>query len=232
MERENIVLEGLDHREVAYHQKAFDQMHSLITGAKPEHAGIRAEDAPVLDGMVSGYENAAATNQPLSGARVQVFEIEPDTGERKGSARHDVTTGADGRWGPFTASASAYYEWVVTARGYPVTHVFRTPFARSSGVVHLRLEPTDVWSAGRPGAGSLVMMSRPRGYLGHGRDVFTMDGKIPEGVGVGVPVDSKATAIYPAKPSRSIGVVLNNESMTVRTFPFTDNHVVIAEFHY
>ena len=79
-------------------------------------------------------------------------------------------------------------------------------------------------------AGAAVTMTRPRGYLGHGRDIFTIDGAVPDGVNAGVPGTSTATARYEASPSRSVHVVLHAEEMTVRTWP-GDAHLVYAEFH-
>ena len=52
---------------------------------------------------------------------------------------------------------------------------YRSPFPRSSDIVHLRavrpLGPTDA------GAGAVVLMSRPRGYFGLPRDIVLIDGR-------------------------------------------------------
>src|SRR5271156_1617533 len=99
----NIVLDGIDHRETAYHPRAFREMYSAITGREPASVAIKPEAQPVLNGMISGTEAGAPTNLPLVGARVSVYEVDPATGERKGSAVREITTGADGLWGPFIA---------------------------------------------------------------------------------------------------------------------------------
>jgi pimeloyl-ACP methyl ester carboxylesterase len=226
---ENIVLPGLDHRETAFHPLAFREMYRAVTGREPATLDPVPEERPVLDGMVSGWENGGPTNLPLAGARVEVYEVDAATGERRGAPAHARTTAADGRWGPFRASPAAYYEFVVAAPGYPVTHIYRTPFPRSSRYVQLRLRPAD---PKLKEAGSVVTLTRPRGYLGHGRDIFTIDGAVPDGVRTGVPADSTASRLYPAPPSRSVPVALNGERMTVRTGPLAEGHVVYAEFHY
>ena len=118
------------------------------------------------------------------------------------------------------------------AEDYPIIHIFRTPFPRSSGHIHLRLFPIEAFVADYKGAGSLVTMNRPRGYFGHGRDEFTLDGEVPEGVGEGVPTTSSATRAFPPGPGRPVRVTFNNESLTVRTHPLAEGHWVIAEFHY
>jgi len=226
----NVVLPGLDHREVAFHRLAFTAMYAFITGAEPKRFYPAPQASPVLDGLVSGYAAGTPTNLPLEGAMVEVYAVDPASGGRRaGEAAHRKTIGADGRWGPFRANPDAYYEFVVTADGYPTTHVYRTPFPRSSAYVHLRVRPLEDKDRG---AGAIVTMTRPRGYFGHGRDLFLLDGKVPSGVGEGVPGTSEATQRFEPGPSRPVRVVLNAESMTVRTYPLEQGHVTIAEFHY
>ena len=225
----NVVLDGLDHREVAFHRRAFAELYRAITDRAPDTLDIVPEPRVSLAGVVSGYDNGEATNVPLVAARVVVYRVNPDTGIRLADALHVSETGADGVWGPLTGSPSAFYEFVVSAEGYPTLHVYRTPFPRSSQYVHLRLEP--VPEAFRDAA-SLVTMTRPRGYFGHGRDTFSLDGWLPDGVEVGVPTTSRATATFPAAPSRPVPVVFNDETLTVRTQPLADGHLVFAEFHY
>jgi len=226
---ENIVLDGLDHREVAYHPRAFREMYQAVTGHPPASPTIAPEPRPVLDGMVSGFANGDATNLPVAGADVAVYEVDPETGARRGPPAHETTTRFDGRWGPFDASPTAYYEFIVRADGYPTLHVFRTPFPRSSRYVHLRMQPIPTADAE---AEAFVAMSRPRGYYGHGRDIFTMDGTVPDGVADGVPATSWVTRHFPAEPSRSVRLRFNDERLTVRTLPRSEGHLIIGEFHY
>ena len=103
------------------------------------------------------------------------------------------------------------------------------PFPRSSTYIHLRLKPL---SDREKGPGSLVSLIRPRGYLGHGRDTFLIDGKIPPGVNEGVPGTAEGKMRFAPGPLRPVRVVLNREAMTVLTHPLEAGHIVIAEFHY
>jgi hypothetical protein len=75
----------------------------------------------------------------------------------------------------------------------------------------------------------VVIMSRPRGYFGVGRDKFTLDGKVPPGITDGVPAVSTGRLAFDAGP-RSVMAVFNNESVQTRTWPVKDNHIVVAEF--
>ena len=226
---ENIELPGLDHREVAFDRLAFRAMYRAVTGREPATLDPTPIDHPVLDGMVSGYENGEFTNLPLAGATVELYEVDPKTGLRLGEAAYRRVTEADGRWGPFTASPAAYYEFVVAAPTYPTMHIYRTPFPRSLRYLELRLGPV---APAYAKAGSLVILSRPRGYIAQGRDRFTIDGAVPDGVAGGVPAIDAITRTFDAGPARSVPVSLNGEQLTVRTAPLAEGQVVVAEFHY
>jgi hypothetical protein len=226
---QNVVLPGLDHREVAFHPLAFQAMYTFIPGREPATLDIVPEARPALNGFVSGWANGAPTNLPLAGATVEIYEVDPASGQRLGEAVHRRTTSADGVWGPFTAKPTAYYEFVISADGYPTTHIYRTPFPRSSAYIHLRLRPL---SDRDKGTGSLVTLIRPRGYLGHGRDTFLIEGKIPPGINEGVPGTAEGRVRFEPGPLRPVRVVLNKESMTVLTYPLDSGHIIIAEFHY
>jgi triacylglycerol lipase len=221
----NVVLERLDHREVCFHPLGFKTMYTFLSGREPGTPEATPEARPILNGFVDGYVAGAPTNLGLAGARVEVYEVDPATGRRLGNALHTATTGDGGLWGPFSATPTAYYEFVVSAPGFPVTHTYRTPFPRSSAHVHLRLQPLDAKDLGT------VRLHRPRGYLGHGRDTFTIDGAVAEGVNEGVPGADRGTRKFDG-PSRPVRVVLNNEALTVLTRPAEDGEVVVAEFHY
>ena len=78
----------------------------------------------------------------------------------------------------------------------------------------------------------MITLIRPRGYLGHGRDTFLIEDKVPGGVNEGVPGTAEAKRHYEPGFIRSVRVVLNREALTVLTYPLEDSHIVIAEFHY
>jgi pimeloyl-ACP methyl ester carboxylesterase len=226
----NVVLPGLDHREVAFDKLAFQKTYEFIVGRLPSTLFIAPEREPVLNGRVTGIADGGVyTNLPVAGASVEIWEVNPRTGERRtAAAAHRRTTGPDGAWGPFKGRHDAFYEFVVTVSGNPVTHIYRSPFLRSSDVIHLR--------PGRYGKDdeksfAVVTMTRPRGYFGHGRDKFTLDGKVPAGVGDGVPATSTARLALDEGPVRTVVAAFNLETIAVRTWPVRDNHVVLAEFH-
>lgn len=227
----NLVLGALDHREVAFHPRAFREIYKFIAGREPARIAIVPEPGVRLSGLVTGTPGGVPTNRPVAGATVDIFRVDPETGERKGGAVHSAKTGADGRWGPAQVDPSWSLEFVLTSPGAPVTHIYRSPFPRSSDVVHLRaarpLGPAD------KDAGAVVIMSRPRGYFGLPRDVVLLDGREPADVKPGVPTDSATTLRLAAgEAGRNIVAQFGEERIVARAWPASENRIAIAELTY
>ena len=223
---DNIVIPKIDHRETAFGPEAFAAMFKVITGKAPALTGATPEPAPMLNGKVSGFEAGAPTNIAVAGATVTVFRVDKDTGARMGDAVHKTTTGADGLWGPFTATADAFYEFVIETPGNPITHMYRSPFPRSSTLVHLRPQ---VLAKGDDEAGSVVYMSRPRGYFGGGRDSIELGGKPAPGIPEGVPTLATSKLTFPAEPQQSVPGRFNDERIPARSWPMSEKRVTLIE---
>jgi pimeloyl-ACP methyl ester carboxylesterase len=226
---ENVVLAGRDHRETSYDAEAFASTYRFIAG-RPGRTDIEPEPAPVLNGKITGFRGNDPTNLPLAGAAIEVYEVSPQTGERLGAPLLAKSVGADGLWGPLVARPNAYYEFVIQAEGFAVTHIYRWPFPRSSDLVHMR--PVRLAEADRI-PGSSIAMSRPRGYFGVGRDRMSLDGiSPPPGLSPGVPGVSLSRIRINEEKIRSVVAEFNGERIVVLSWPAQDNHAVIAEFHY
>ena len=226
---ENVVIPRIDHRETAFSALAFAEMYRFITGKRPARTDIAPESVAVLNGKVNGMAGSVPTNLPVAGARVEIYQVSATSGARTGAAVHAKTTGADGLWGPFNADPGAWYEFVIAVPGQAITHIYRSPFPRSSDIVHLR---TANIAKGDEAVGSVVVINRPRGYFGHGRDTFLLDGKVPPGINQGVPGASSGKLLLPAGPLRPVPARFNDESITLQNWPAKDNHISIVEFHY
>jgi hypothetical protein len=227
----NLVLGAIDHRETAYHPRAFREIYKFIAGREPQRLDIVPEVQVKLSGLVTGTPGGVVTNRPVSGASVDVYRVSAETGERSGGPIHSSQTGADGRWGPAQVDPSWYLEIVLTSPGSTTTHFYRSPFPRSSEIVHLRaaraLGPADA------GAGVVVLMSRPRGYFGLPRDVVLLDGKEPTDVKPGVPTDSVTTLRLPAtEAGRPVVALFNGERIVARAWPASENRIAVAELTY
>jgi triacylglycerol lipase len=232
---ENVVIAGIDHRETSFSAKAFGETYRFITGSAPATLAVVPQAPVVLDGIVSGLglenrQGTFATNLPLVGATVDVYAIDATTGGRLGAAVHRKTIGGDGRWGPFIANGTARYEFVIAAPGYATTHVYRSPFPRSSSVVSLH--PERLADADRD-AKSLVTLTRPRGYFGVPRDRIALDGTSPPaGIPSGVAGVSTARLKVADAGERTIVGEFNDERIVGRTWPVADNQVVVLELTY
>ena len=83
------------------------------------------------------------------------------------------------------------------------------------------------------GAGSILLMSRPRGYFGLPRDIVLFDGKEPADVKPGVPGDSISTLrLSAAEAGRPVLALFNEERIVARPWPASENRVTVAELTY
>jgi len=232
----NVVIPRIDHRETAFSAAAFDAMYRFLTGRAPATTTVAPEAAAVLGGNVTGLglsptdpaSGNYADNLPLPGASLEIFAIDGVTGERLGAAAYTKVTGTDGLWGPFNAKPETRYEFVITAPGYATTHIYRSPFPRSSSVVNLR--PARIAEIDKH-APAIVTMSRPRGYLDPGRDKMALDGQSPPpGAVLGAGVS--ASTVKPTGLPRTITGEFNGERVTGRSWPASENQVTILELTY
>lgn len=231
----NFVIPGIDHRETAYSPASFDAAYRFITGKSPKSLNIQGEPTIILNGTITGKglksddprSGDGANNLPIPGAMLEIFATDAATGARLGKAVHSKTVGPDDLWGPFTAQDSVQYEFVITAAGYATTHIYRSPFPRSSAIVNLR--PERMINVGS-NTQSVVIFSRPRGYFDAQRDKMSFDGQsaLPGVPPTGAGVDS-STMILTQPGIRSIGAEFNGERLTGRTWRSSEGHVVLLE---
>ena len=233
----NVVIPRIDHRETSYSQPAFEAALAFITGQTTPAAAIAPEGPRVrLAGRVTGMgldtQNASSgnfqNNLPLAGARVEIYAINSDSGERTGAALSATTVGADGRYGPVEVPSGSALEFVVSAPGYATSHIYRSGFPRSSSIVNLRLER--IAPADRD-AQAMVQFVRPRGYFDPPRDRMSLDGKAPPGVPPGAGVASSKLKLTSAAP-RAITAEFNGERLVGRVWPLAEQRVTVLELTY
>jgi triacylglycerol lipase len=232
----NIVIPRIDHRETAFSPAAFEAAYSFLTGRASRSLEIKPEAQPVLRGNVTGMgvsssdpaSGSFANNLPLPGARLEIFAIDPVTGERRSGPAYTRIIGQDGLWGPFTAQADTRYEFVIAAPGYATTHIYRSPFPRSSDIVNLRADRIPEADRNSP---AIVSMTRPRGYLDPARDKMAFDGQTPPpGAVLGAGVAT--SRIKPTGLPRAVVAEFNGERVIGRSWPAAENHVTVLELTY
>jgi pimeloyl-ACP methyl ester carboxylesterase len=233
----NLVLPGVDHRETSFSPAAFNATWRFLTGEAPRTLQIVPEAAVALSGNITGLgldsmsaaSGAFVNNKPIVGARLAIHAVDPATGARRG-AEWTQTVGADGRWGPFAAQPGTHYEFVVTAPGYATTHIYRSPFPRSSAVVQLRAER--LLEADRD-AKALVVFTRPRGYFDARRDTMRFDGLValpgvpPEGAGI-----SSSRLKLASDVQRPVVAEFNGERIVGRSWPAAQGEISLLELTY
>jgi triacylglycerol lipase len=96
----NIVMPNFDHRELAFRPSAFAEMYTFITGVAPATTNVTPEPAPVISGLITGFENGDFTNLPLAGAHLRIFPVgSNERHSESGKPVYEVVTAADGKWG-------------------------------------------------------------------------------------------------------------------------------------
>lgn len=238
---QNVVIPRADHRETSYSPEAFALTYRFITDQSPPTSKPVPTQQVVLDGLVTGMgvqssDRASASNNfsnnlPIAKARVEVFAVHPDTGLRVGGPVHAQTVDTNGRWGPFSARSDVPYEFVVSAPGYARTHIYRSPFLRSSHVVHLKADR--IADADLP-AFSIIQLVRPRGYMDPTTHHIRFDGQAPPpGVTVArVAAISSSQIKLDKLQYRAISAEFHTdavERIVGRTWPAKENHVVWLE---
>lgn len=228
----NVLMPGADHREVSFSAAAFEHTWRFLTGRDP--GPLVPEARPVLSGKVSGFgvDNRGGfepSNLPLAGARLTVYGTDAATGQRTGPALHRQAIGADGRWGPLTVPAAQPCEFVIEADGYAITHVYRSGFARSSAIVHLRAEQLP---RRREPPLAIVVLSRPRGYFDRARDRLTFDGASPPpDIPPGVAGVSTSEVRVTDQAGRPVFADFNGERIAGLAWPLAEGHAVTFELN-
>src|SRR5690606_32433060 len=105
------------------------------TGVEP----VRTEILPQRDEVeIAGRAVYFPANTGAAGTTLQVWEIDPDTGERLEAAPLDTfSITANGNWGPVTLDPTAYYEFQLLRPGRSEHHFYRQPLIRNSALVRL-----------------------------------------------------------------------------------------------
>ncbi len=147
---ENLRLTKQDHYEVATSEETFAAMFAFFTGEKPQQLTVpHAENEHI---QLSGKVLSLGENQIQAGAKVVVYALKTNSGERQQETpAGEFTVDDHGHWGPFTANKGIAYEFVVSPKEEDSRsiHYYRTPFYTDNPFIYLRT---------LPGAGSMAGM--------------------------------------------------------------------------
>ncbi|MBK6338458.1 MAG: hypothetical protein IPF63_02380 [Bacteroidetes bacterium] len=137
----NVELIDKDHYQVATSQEAFKEMYKFFNNNnEPTTLEIVGDEIIKLSGRVITF----GENQAGASAKVNIYELDPNTGFRK-QTNPDASFVADskGNWGDFTAKPLTYYEFEAIPKNPTerTIHYYREPFKKSDKIVYLRIFP-------------------------------------------------------------------------------------------
>ena len=134
---DNREIPGADHMQVISKAEAFAEAYEFFNdGAAPETTAIVAQEEKI---RLEGKAVSLGDNLPLAGARIEIFPVDPATGERTAAQPEACfLVDAEGKWGVFEAEKQVYYEMALTTADGRTIHYYRQPFRRSQPSVYLR----------------------------------------------------------------------------------------------
>lgn len=138
----NISIPGKDHYQIATCAETFREMYKFFNNDKePKTTDITPLIGPI---RVSGRALTLGENKPLPEAQVNIYQVDPATGERvTGQAMASLKTNSSGYWGPQVLKAGITYEFEIKS-GKPddrVIYYYREGFRHHHPLVYLRTVP-------------------------------------------------------------------------------------------
>ena len=177
----NITIPNQTHVQLATSAESFVEMYKFLTGRKPFTKYI----LPQLHGRIeiAGRAVLFPQNIGVQGAALELWEINGETGMRKGKIPRAVfTIDETGAWGPVTVKRGAHHEFALVREGIFTHHFYVEPFIRSDYLVRLNAE--------KPGTGLgdymtvsdhhtnmvIIRYNELRGDQGEGNDILEING--------------------------------------------------------
>lgn len=133
---------GQAHVETATSAESFAMQYEFLVGGEPEVVDIAPQREPVV---LSGRAVNFPANTGRAETRLDVWEIDPDTGQRIGTAPLETfELDADGAFGPLEVKTGGHYEYALSSDASPTQHhLYPQPYVRSSNLMRLLSSPPD-----------------------------------------------------------------------------------------
>lgn len=127
---ENVRFPNKAHTEVTTSRESFAAVYEFLADERPETKNVLPERPAKV--RVAGRASLFPANAGAAGATLEVYELDPATGQRRGAALHSLVLGADGSFGPLKLHGKRRYEFALTRPGAGYTvHNYPEPFERS-----------------------------------------------------------------------------------------------------
>lgn len=132
----NVEVPGADHIQVVTVAFSFEKAYEFFNdGTLPQSVDILQEEKIRIEGKAV----TIGENVPVADARVEIYQVEPGTGERISSEPSSCfITDSEGKWGIFETERDRYYEIYFETPEGEKFHYYRQPFLRTQHAVYLR----------------------------------------------------------------------------------------------
>ena len=132
----NVYFPTKAHTEVTTSAAAFAKVYRFLRGRKAKTTGVTPQKPRKV--TVAGRGLLFPSNVGNAGALVEVFEVDPQTGQRVSEdPLHSLTLPGDGSFGPLPVNGRKHYEFAVEQPGIQTLHTYFEPFERSDHFVRL-----------------------------------------------------------------------------------------------
>lgn len=145
----NTYLQDQAHVQVATSRESFGAMFRFFNDGE-EPATLEVVPDPSGEAEISGRAVYFPANDGADGTTLDVYEVDPATGERLGSPLATYLLGPDGSWGPFTGEVGSSFEMAITNDEGSTHHFYTEPLIRDDDLVRLNTSLPD------QGLGALV----------------------------------------------------------------------------
>jgi len=133
----NVHFPDQTHTQLVTSAESFVAQYEFLTGKEPKTTLVVPE-LPLLVKIAGKVINFPA-NTGVDGATLQIWEVDGDTGARKGSSPKAVfNIGPTGEWGPVRVNGQKHYEFtVMRPDSENVAHYYRQPFLRDDYLIRV-----------------------------------------------------------------------------------------------
>src|SRR3954447_19138490 len=197
----NVTIPNQTHVQTCTSAESFVEYFKFLTGSAPQHDIVAQKGGIDLAGRALNFPQ----NKGLSGAAVELWEVD-GAGQRVGDKPvQSVTTGDSGDFGPFKAVAGKRYEFALVRSGFPTHHLYYEPFVRSDYAIRLlESDAISAYTGNRPGSlGAVIIRYKELwGDQGAESDVLKIDGTSVCTPGV-CPISKQVNALFAFDQNRN-----------------------------
>jgi hypothetical protein len=139
----NVYLPEHGHTQAVTSPESFVEQYKFLTGNEPWTTDVVPEFPLFV--KIAGRAIYFPANTGVDGATLRLWEVDGNTGVRKGSSpKAVINIGPTGEWGPIRVNGDKYYEFELTRPDVNfVTNYYFQPFIRSNYLIRLLSSPAD-----------------------------------------------------------------------------------------